>query len=273
MRQNHPLIDIPYDHLTEYGSKSTILLHKWSRDLDTAWHVHTRGQLLYAEGGVTRLYVADGNFMLPPGHCAWIPAHLAHRVTSPSSHLFLRTLYFETGPEDTDSFFGQVSIFKVHTLLHEMILYTERWAKEIQETKEEISFLQTLKYILPHLRGSSLGLHLPATEHPRLKEILDYLMEHLTIKHPLQDVAKMFALSTRTVSRLFQQELELSVTGFLKIARMIKAVELLSLPGSTIAETAYLVGYESTGSFSNAFLEVVGCRPQAFLVRKERKGS
>ena len=93
------------------------------------------------------------------------------------------------------------------------------------------------------------------------------MLDHLGEKLSVVDLARQHALSTRTVSRLFQQELGMSVISFLKVARVAKALELLSLPGANVSETAYQVGYDSLPSFSNSFFEIVGTRPQAFLIR------
>lgn len=265
MRQSTPPANVPYDPFMEREGKDTVLLHKRTTDLNTGWHAHSKGQLLYAEHGVTRLYIAGSSFLLPTRHCAWIPAHMAHLVTSSSPNLFLRTLYFTIEPELTHPFYCTPSVFQVSELLREMIVYTERWAASNQRSAQEQSFLHTLKLILPDLQGASLGLRLPSSEHPRVQEIIRYLLDHLSEKISVEAIAQNMALSTRTVARLFQQELGMSLTGFLKVARILKALELLSLPGANVSTTAYQVGYDSIPTFSNSFYEVVGARPQSFL--------
>lgn len=268
MRQPKLPEDIPYDPFMEEEGKGAILLHKRTTDLNTDWHMHSKGQLLYAENGVTRLYIAGSSFLLPTRHCAWIPAHTAHLVTSSSPNLFLRTLYFQIEPELTNPFYYQLSIFQVSVLLREMIVHTERWAHAAQYTPQEASFLQTLKLILPDLQGASLGLRLPSSEHPKVQALIHIILENLSEKIVVETVAKKMAISTRTIARLFQAELGMSFTGFLKIARIIKALELLSLPGANVTDTAYKVGYESIPTFSNSFFEVVGARPQSFLQQR-----
>ena len=268
MSQPLPPINASYDPQMEAEGKSTILLHKRTSDLNTDWHAHSKGQLLYAENGVTRLYTAGSSFLLPTRHCAWIPAHMVHLVTSSSPNLFLRTLYFRIEPELTHSFYWNLSVFQVSELLREMIVFTERWAYTTKTNPLEASFLQTLKLILPDLQGASLGLRLPSSEHPKVQAIIRFLLENLSEKISVEEVAKKMALSTRTIARLFQQELGMSLTGFLKIARIIKALELLSLPGANVSDTAYKVGYDSIPTFSNSFLEVVGARPHSFLPQR-----
>lgn len=265
MRHTDAPLKADYDPELEIDHKAAILLHKRSRDLDTGWHTHSKAQLLYAEDGLTRLYTAQGSFLLPSGHCAWIPSRMVHAVTSSSPQLFLRTLYFTIEPHLTHSFYTQLNVFQVSTLLREMIVYTERWAQSIQSSEEETSFLHTLKLILPDLQGTALGLRLPTSEHPKVKACINYILDNLSEKIAVEDMAKRMYVSTRTISRLFQQELDMSFSSFLKIARIIKALEWLNEPGANVSETAYKVGYDSVPSFSNSFFEIVGSRPQSFL--------
>ena len=125
--------------------------------------------------------------------------------------------------------------------------------------------MEALLLILPDLQGTSLGLRLPASRHPKVLRILNILLSDLSERVSIEQVAASAGVSTRTISRLFQKELGMSFAGFLKVARIIKALELLCLPGASVAETAYRVGYESVPSFSNSFQEIVGARPQSFL--------
>lgn len=267
MRQTRVPQQAAYDPEMETKRKAAFLLHRRNSALDTGWHAHSKGQLLYAENGVTRLYTSNGSFLLPTGHCAWIPAHMIHMVTSPSPHLFLRTIYFTIEPSLKHNFYFELSVFQVSPLLREMIVYTERWAGTKSASAEEASFLKTLKLILPDLKGAALGLQLPASEHPIVKACIQHLLENLSEKISVEETAKRFNLSTRTLARLFQQELNMSVTSYLKIARIIKAIECLSLPGATVSQTAYSVGYDSVPTFSNNFFEIVGARPHAFLLK------
>jgi AraC-like DNA-binding protein len=265
MRQTEIPIKADYDPIIETEDKSAILLHKRNSNLNTGWHMHSKGQLLYAEDGVTRLYTAAGSYLLPTRHCAWIPAHMVHSVSSSSPNLFLRTLYFKVEAALTHPFYTQLSIFQVNSLLGEMIVYTERWASTENASVEESSFLHTLKLILPDLQGAASGLRLPTSEHPVVKTCLDYILSHISERIAVETIAKKLNTSTRTIARLFQQELNMSFTSYLKVARIIKAIEYLSLPGANVSEAAYMVGYDSVPTFSNNFYEIVGSRPQTFL--------
>lgn len=265
MRQPVPSNYISQNSQVEQSLKSALPVHKHMGTFRTDWHRHSKAQLLYAEHGVTQLYTPSGSFLLPARHCAWIPAAVVHQVASPSPHLFLRTIYFAPNKGTEDEFYRELSVFQVNDLLREMIVYTEKWMHTTVASVTETQFMLALKGVLPDLKGQSLQLMLPAPKHPKLYIIVGYLLANLQEKVTIELLAGEVGVSTRTLTRLFQQELGMPFTTFMKVARITKALELLSLPGANVSETAFQVGYESLPSFSNAFLEVVGSRPHSFL--------
>ena len=235
----------------------------WSH---TDWHMHNRGQLIYAEYGVMRLYVENEIFYIPSWHAAWIPEGLRHKVVTESIDLIFRTLYLDCNSLP-DEFYKQVSVFYADTLLREMILYTERWALHGAADTHETTFLQSIKHLLPEKAKNAIGLHLPTIRHPKLLEINDFILENLDQKLKTVEVARYFGMSERTMARLFLKELTMPFSQYIRLLRIIKAVELLVLPGTNVTEVAFSVGYESLPTFSNNFLEIMGVRPNFFLER------
>lgn len=235
----------------------------WSH---TNWHTHNRGQLIYAEYGVMRLYLENAVFYIPSWHAAWIPEGLRHKVVTESIDLIFRTLYLDCSSL-ANEFYKQVSVFYADTMLREMILYTERWALHGDADLHEATFLQSIKFLLPEKAKNAIGLHLPAIQHPKLLEIHDFVLENLDQKLKTVEVARYFGMSERTMARLFLKELAMPFSQYIKFLRIIKAVELLVLPGTNVTEVAFSVGYESLPTFSNNFTEIMGVRPNFFLER------
>lgn len=77
----------------------------------------------------------------------------------------------------------------------------------------------------------------------------------------LQHISTAFNLSERSVSRLFQAELQISFLQYLKALRIVKAIELLLKTELSVSEIANKIGYITLGAFSNAFFEFTGMRP------------
>ncbi|MGE5106380.1 MAG: helix-turn-helix domain-containing protein [Sphingobacteriales bacterium] len=233
----------------------------WSK---TEWHTHKKGQLIYAEHGIMRLYTEEKAYYIPSWHAAWIPQGVMHRVVTESVNIIFRTLYLDYNKLN-DTFYKKVSVFYANPLMREMILYTERFNLDDAATSHETSFLEAIKQLLSKQAGQSIALQLPTTEHPQLLEITNFLQEHIDYKLKAGNIAAEFGMSERTMSRLFQKEFSMPLIQYLKLLRIIHAVEMLVLPGKNVSEVAYAVGYESLTTFSNNFNEVMGVRPNLFL--------
>lgn len=233
----------------------------WSK---TEWHTHRKGQLIYAEHGIMRLYVKDKVLYIPSRHVAWIPKGVEHMIATESVNIIFRSLYLDYSKLN-DPFYNEVSVFYASELFREMLIYTEKFNLDDEATPHEISFLEAIKQLMPQQAQTKISLQLPTTEHPQLGKVTAFIQQHIDDKINMPAVAKQFGLSERTMSRLFQSELQLPFSQYIKLVRMVKAVELLVQPGKNVSDVAFAVGYESLPTFSNNFNEIMGIRPNQFL--------
>ncbi|MEM7334098.1 MAG: helix-turn-helix transcriptional regulator, partial [Chloroflexota bacterium] len=67
--------------------------------------------------------------------------------------------------------------------------------------------------------------------------------------------------------RLFKQELGMTFGSYLRVARIIRAIELLSDANTAVTDVAYSVGYRSLSSFSQTFQQLTGITPREYLKR------
>lgn len=182
----------------------------------------------------------------------------------------MRNIYFDTNTDEENPFYEQIGIYPVNNLLLEMFLFSERWNGNIVPQTKEYDFLNTLKNILPVVSEHPLPIALPTTDNQRLRPVLKHIVEGLADDGmSLESVGKATGFSERTLSRLFQSALDTSFFQYLKLARMIKAMEKLLESDATISEIAYQVGYNSISSFSNTFYKMVGKRPSEFKELKQ----
>jgi len=87
---------------------------------------------------------------------------------------------------------------------------------------------------------------------------------NLSDKHTLEGIGRKFGLSERTLSRFFKRTLKMSFLQYLKLLRMVRALELIQQKQHTLSEIAYLTGYQSLASFSYTFFQITGMRPSEF---------
>lgn len=227
-------------------------------------HKHKKAQFFYAEGGATFIMLKDKEYLLPARHYAWIPAGMEHHFLRKHGVHPFYTLYVPEKILPPSDFYKQMGIYPVTSLLLEMILYSKSWQGVILEGSPKFQFLSTFIQLLPELHPKSLPFSLPTTANPRLQEILRYMQSHLGVKLTLASVSKKFNYSERTFSRNFKAALGISFFQYLKMARCIRAMEMLLRTEKTVSEIAFDTGYDSISSFSNTFVALSGMRPKDF---------
>jgi AraC-like DNA-binding protein len=239
--------------------------HALMGDSHVIFHSHKKGQFLYTEGGVVYLKTATKSYFLPARHYIWIPAGVQHSIHPSSPNVIMRNLYFPRFETDT-SFFDNINIYPVNDLLIELIMFTNRWNGNILPDDDvKYSIAKAFKLLLPELSKSELPLALPYPQHSKLKNIVQYLEDHISENINFKTLAEEFEISERTLARLFQKELNMSFIQYYTILRMLTALKLLLDEKLSVNEVALRVGYSSLPTFSNTFFKIVGVRPSDYV--------
>ena len=227
-------------------------------------HQHEKGQMTYVQGGVAYVHVEGKIYVIPARHYIWIPAELPHFLQVKSASSVIRTIYFPVQDQDA-GFYQKMGIYPVNSLLHEMLLYTERFEGHIKTDDLHACFFSAIKNVLPELGVTHLPTALPTSQHERLKPVLTYLESHVADQVTLHDMASKFGISERSLSRMFQSELSISFLQYVKQLRMVKAVEFMLQSDLNLTEIAYATGYLSVSAFSNTFFQFTNMRPSQFI--------
>ncbi|MEN0053247.1 MAG: helix-turn-helix domain-containing protein [Mucilaginibacter sp.] len=230
------------------------------------FHQHSKNQLTYVEGGLGYVRFREKLVVIPARHYFWIPAGVEHTFTIGHSTTRCRTLFFHTSEDSQNEFYGKVGIYPINDLLFQMIKFTEQWSGHILPGDERFVFLQSIKNILPHISNQKLSAALPFTENERMLKIMAYMEENLSEGHTLQSISSRFGVSERTLSRFFQTTLSVSFLQYLKLLRMARAFQLIIGNKHSLADIAFLCGYQSLSAFSNTFYQVTKTRPSEHLV-------
>lgn len=253
-------------HLTvDDVQKSAYVWHEADWKFTNDWHSHKMGQLIFVEKGVQYLYTPTRTYLLPTHHCAWVPSGVIHKTSAPSGPVYLRCIFIDDVPNDP--FFSELSIFHTPKIVQEMILYSERWSRLEKYDAIELDFIKALIGILPATFKSSIPLILPAPQNPRIVNIINYLTENIGEDIKVVTLANHFGMSSRTMERLFKSDLGMNTSKYIKLFKIIKAVELLSVPGENVKSVAGKVGYNSVSTFSNTFSDVLGVRPNDMVIK------
>lgn len=222
---------------------------------------------MYAEQGCIHLRSPGKQVLVPGWYGVWIPPNTHHATWSTNAQLQMHAVCFPVEANQLH-LHQRIRVFPVSTLLREMIRYTSRWGQAPLEEAQASQFLQVLGNILPGEMAQSIPVCLPSTRHPKLLRVTSYIQDHLTQSIHFTWLAREFGVSTRSLSRLFLQELGCSFSTYCKIARIMRALELIELGYDNVGQLALDVGYESLASFSTTFLAIVGQRPLAYMYGK-----
>jgi len=227
-------------------------------------HQHNKGQLSYVEGGLAYVHIKNKTLVIPARHYFWIPQGVEHILRVGNSATVLRSLFFYAFDDDKDPFYATIGIYPINDLLLQMLKYTEKWEGPVKTGDQRYQFLETIKNILPENSTRRLPIALPFTDNKRMQLITSYIDSNIADTHSMLSIGTKFGFSQRSLSRLFQTTLGISFLQYLKLLRMVKALELILQTDKSMSEIAYSVGYHSLSAFSNTFYQLTRLRPSHF---------
>lgn len=88
-------------------------------------------------------------------------------------------------------------------------------------------------------------------------------MENITI----EDISKMLNMDRHYISRIFKNEVGLSMKAYMLKVRLEKAAELLK-DNYTVYQAVQTVGYSDISNFSHKFKQMFGVSPKDYANKK-----
>lgn len=96
------------------------------------------------------------------------------------------------------------------------------------------------------------------------KKALSYISKNYQKDISVATLAEFIGISTRRLQSLFKEELETTVSDYLKSFRISRACDMLRSTNIPVNEIAGAVGYNSRQHFTCVFKEFTGVSPQQF---------
>ncbi len=228
---------------------------------DTAWHSHSRGQLIGCGRGVLSVGSKAGHWVVPARHAVWIPPGHAHSARMHGA--FTGWSLYVARPACAGLPVAPCTM-AVTPLLWEAALRCAQRASAAPDTAQD----RLAEVIVEEIRGlvpQPLGLPLPGDA--RLLRIANALLAEPAQRRSLQDWAAWTGLSARTLSRRFVAETSLSFTAWTQRVRLLRSLELLA-GGQPVTQVALELGYDSVSAFIALFKRELGCTPAAYFGRQ-----
>jgi transcriptional regulator GlxA family with amidase domain len=139
-----------------------------------------------------------------------------------------------------------------------------RRSEKADSSPGRATFFAALADVVLELSGSKQSTWLPLPRSAGLTKAVEHGLSDYSSNVELPELARIAALSERTLAQRFREELEMSWTEFRNRARMIKAMELLSATSMQVTQAGLSVAFSSTSAFIRAFRHFLGLTPHAY---------
>lgn len=205
--------------------------------------------------GTMRVVTEQGAWLIPPTRGVWIPPLVKHEVFM-GGEVRMRSLFID--PALAPHCLQQCCVLAVMSLLSELIL---RAVQGPEHAKNPLIQLLMLEEII---QLKNLPFHIPMPNERRLQVICRALLCQPDANFSLEDWAQQVGASSRTLSRLFDQQLGMSFLAWRQQVRLMEALPRLVV-GEPIQRVARSVSYGSTRAFSAMFQAALGDSPRDYV--------
>ena len=253
----HPDLTLPASQ--DYPAAIVAYAGTIPKDTHYADHSHRRAQLFHIVSGAVTVETARGAFVVPPERAVWIPPNVVHAVTylhdCSQRFLFVR-------PEAARNLPAEPAVVRLTPLLRELVLAFMDYPRDDQATGPAARIADVMLDQLATIPAAPL--HLPMPSSARLRRAVSPIAADPARPENLAEIAVQAALSQRSFERHFRAETGLSFRAWRHQARLMKAVELLSL-GAPVGDIAEKLGYEGPSAFIASFRQAFGTTPGRYF--------
>ena len=233
-------------------------------------HGHAWGEFIYAFNGVMEVNIDHINYITPPPYGIWLPPHVHHCGLN-RTHVSHATLYVHESL--CEHLPQQAGILLSSPLVSAILLHLKQQPINQQQSHENdpeyLRLLQVLHDQLHH--AERIGSYLPHSDHPVLKQLLDYLHQHPSDQSTLQALAQQVNMTERTLARLSLKQLSMSLNEWRQRLKVLKAMTMLN-EGQTVENIALDLGYANASAFIEMFKRWMKITPDQFrkLLKSEQ---
>ncbi len=250
------------------GGRTLVFAHDYAAGSLQHCHRHNAPQLLHAARGVMRVTTPGGYWVIPPNRGVWIPAFMPHeiRMVGPVS---MRTLYVDVSAAPARAMECAVVAVPplLHHLLEELALADPRNPAPSSPRHQAMEDLVLIE--IAQLEHLPLSVRMPRDH--RMVKLCAALLEHPGDPSTLDDLAHRIGASTRTLRRLFQQEVGMSFVAWRQQVRLMEALARLA-EGQQILRVSRDLGYAAPSAFVAMFKREMGCPPNRYVKTDQFRG-
>ena len=207
------------------------------------------------------IYVLDGEAYyeengkitgLKKGYLYIIPSKTTYSLyENPENKLMHRHVQIYTLPQITD--FAEIEVTE-DTVLYDAV---SLWGKHIHNENEEL-IISILQLVLSCLKTQLVGENQIARG---VKRYIDGI-ENFNVN--MKKLCEVFGYTREYITRIFTAAYRITPIQYISSKKMLQAQRYIK-EGKSVKESAYLLGYSSPYSFSNAYKKYYGHSPRLYL--------
>lgn len=238
-------------------------------------HAHNEYEINYINLGRCIMVIDDKNVTLKQGECVIIPPNYRHSfMVDGLQKCQITQLSFKL--YKIDEVLDSLSLFKYKQpyfkitnctdVLDSMSqMYTYYNYKSYSEYNKLLLNLELQKlFVMLSMHIEHTDLKKGRYEHTLLETALAYIDAHYEEDIQLEDLAKMYKVSSRYLRKIFMEYVGFSAIEYITMLRIERAKDLLKNTHSSISEIGMDVGYNSFQYFSMMFKKKTGVSPKDF---------
>lgn len=235
-------------------------VHLWPSGGTSPADSHPRGHLVYAARGILSVHTERGTSIVPANRVAWTPAGFTHHHRAHGS-TDMRILFLP--PSLARLVPGHPAVFAASGVAREVLLALTGTRDYDRAARDRLR-----RVLVDELREArEQPLQLPEPRDDRLRAIAQILYQEPADNTSLAGLGRSIGASSRTLSRLFSNDLGMTFYEWRTQLRVYHALVLLA-DGHDTTRVAHACGWANPSSFIAAFTGIIGTTPGRY-----RKGT
>lgn len=251
-------------------------------------HCHDFHEMVYVSSGIGKHVTEQGIYDIGPGDLLIIPPEHGHAYED-RSHMEVVNIMFDLNrlpyPAEQlkddpyfQAFFSLGDIVsddfrirnkltltgddrrQVESIIHEML--TEYNQQRRARKTRLIGLLSELFVAIIRFCGTER--YASSRDLLLMRNILQYIAEHCARMPSIPELAKKFALSQKSLERLFLESVQMTPLSYILDQRLKTAAEKLCSGNRTISETAFECGFPDSNYFTKLFRKKYGVSPRLY---------
>lgn len=220
---------------------------------------HAWGELVYCYSGVTELRTGGQVLLAPPHMAFWIPAGVDqvgyNRRATVHVSIYIDQSLCGAMP-------GHAASLRVTPLLRAMLEQLE--GAQFDGTLRQGRLLRVMVDEMENCAVTQSFL--PDSDHPALRRLLAALHDAPSDRQSTATLARAYGLSERTLLRLCQRDLGMSLSEWRNRLRVVRAIAMLQ-DGQSVEAIALDLGYATASAFIAMFKGITGDSPARYAGR------